>query len=61
MSRGLVYVLVLWMWPGAAIRGKGFTRKGRAGRVLCLFCSSKAVGPTCVDYEPRRVGPDGKL
>jgi hypothetical protein len=48
MSRGLVYVLVLWMWPGRAIRGKGFTQKGRAGRVLWLFRGSKAVAPTCV-------------
>jgi hypothetical protein len=48
MSRDLVYVLVLWMRPGGAIRGKGFTRKGRAGRVLWQFRGSKAVAPACV-------------
>jgi hypothetical protein len=48
MSRGLVYVLVLWMRPDGAIRGKGFTQKGRAGRVMWQFCGSKAIAPACV-------------
>jgi hypothetical protein len=48
MSRDLVYVLVLWMLPDRAIRGKGFTQKGRAGRVLWLFQGLKVIAPTCV-------------
>jgi hypothetical protein len=45
MSRCLVYVFVLWMSPGGAIRQKGLTRKGRAGRVLWQFQGSNAVAP----------------
>jgi hypothetical protein len=33
---------------GERIRGKGFTRKGRAVRVLWLFRDSKVVAPAYV-------------